>query len=291
MSFKQVFTDVLTKLESIPADKVISNPKPASNFQKTPSNVNQKFKFNSIWNEQIDNEIKGSENIIIKCPACFIEFDTGDGMLIGGGVTQYLDARMYFHIYSDQLNATNKVGGDYMDVNLEIFDLRDCIKSNFTGFHTHNASFGMPCVDKLDYKHKTITKYVIGFCFPFYDEKGSIFDPKSALYKTFKTSSGIGLGVTPTHYWVSGASYQELVNVIFIVGSVMPLVIEGYYLCLHSNNDMVFTTLNWQILALWTPGNWVVGQYIYLGIYCYVCLNANNDLTFTPSNWTLICRM
>ncbi|MEO7531555.1 MAG: hypothetical protein ABIS69_09090, partial [Sediminibacterium sp.] len=266
MGFSQLFTDAITKVESILIDNPISNPVAANNFQKTKSNVNQVFKLISAWNDQIDTEIQSMSKdekvtpsgFILKCPTCLLEFELGDGADILGGVTQYMNARLYFHLYSDQLNSPNgsvldrKDSGDFMDLNLEIFYLRDLIKSNFLGLRIHNSSPMMSCVDTLDYKHNTITKYVIGFTFCFNDDKGSIYDPKSIRFQTVGKIDKIEIAAT--HFWISGKSYSAITNVIYLNIDQIEAVIAGWYMCLTSNNDAEFTPSKWQRVALWYSG-------------------------------------
>ena len=293
MGFSQLYTDVITALEAIPDPNPILNPIPSKNFQKTTSNRNQLFKMVNVFNEQIDNEIK-EKGFSIKCPSIFIEFIPEEPKQILGGYTQYLDAKMYFHIYSDQLNTPNKgqpIGGDFMDANLEIYDLRDAVKSRMLGFHTHNSSAMMSRYDAIDYKHNSITKYILGFFCPFTDEKGSIDDPLSSRYLVGGNLSGGTTSTTNEIYWISGYSYTAFSNIVWFIGNSSGLI-AGLYLCITSNNDSVFTSSKWVYLALWQGGKaYSVGAYIYLGAYCYQCSTANSDLTFNQNHWTLICKI
>lgn len=296
MGFSELFTDIITKLESIPSDTIVQNTKPANNFQKTPTNVNQKFKMINIWNDQIDNEIK-ENGYIVRCPAIFIEFLPEEPKLILGGVTQYMDAKIYFHIYSDKLNTSNSGvnsfgdnSGDLMDANFEIYELRDTIKSVFLGFHTHNSSAMMSRYDSLDYRHKTITKYLLGFTFCFNDDKGSIYDPKSSRYQIIQGITNPILNSTPQQNWISGTTYVQNVNVVFVTG--IAGVANGYYLCITSNSDLVFVTSEWQQLALWvTAQDYAIGAYIYNGYFAYICITANSDVVFDAYKWTLITKI
>lgn len=299
MGFSQLFTDVITKAESILVDTVIPDPKAAKNFQKTPSNVNQLFKTINIWNDQIDEEIlsdvKDGEprtsfsNSILKCPALFIEFIPDDPKLILGGVTQYMDAKIYFHIFSEELNSPNSRGGDKMDQNLSIYDLRDSIKSTFLGFHTHNSSAMMSRYDSLDYKHKTITKYLLGFTFCFNDEKGSIFDPKSSRYQYWATVSAT-TNVTPKNDWIGGTKYYAITNVIYYAGSEG--IEPGYYMCKVSNNSTEFTPSEWLVLAMWLPSTaYTAGTCIFNQYFVFRCSVDNSDAVFNPDNWELISRI
>ena len=306
MGFSQLFTDVITKLESIPADIITPNPKVANNYQKTPSNINRKFQTINIWNDQIDNEIKEKENYIIKCPAVFIEFIPEEPKMIGGGFTQYMYAKMYFHIFSDQLNSSNlgansfasgnaQASGDAMDRNLEIYALRDLVKSYMLGFHTHNSSYMMSRYDALDYKHNQIAKYLLGFTFCFNDEKGSISDQLSSRYIQSVQLQGGGLvEITPKNDWISGNSYIRNISVVYFNGNTdeTPPIIAGWYLCRVSNKNTVFVLQQWQYLAVWVIGStYSVGDYIYFGLFCYQCSTANSDSIFNPSNWNVICRI
>ncbi len=283
MGFSELFTDIITKLETIQDPKPVTTLQKIRNYQKTESNRNQRFKVINIWNDQIDNEVKEKENYVIKCPAIFLEFIPEEPKMILGGVTQYPDAKMYFHIFSDQLNSPNSEGGDFMDRNIEIYSLRDDVKSIMLGFHTHNSSFMMSRYDALDYKHKTITKYLLGFSFCFNDDKGSIFDPKSSRYLVTGNLPS-NLEVLPRHPWVSEDDYLALCAVVFLS--------DKYYLCITSNSDEIFNPLNWLEINHWVSGTtYSVGNYIYEGYFCYQCLTGNSDTTFNPNNWVVISRL
>ncbi len=293
MAFSELFTDVITKLESLQVANPISSPKKANNITQSDSNVNRIFKYVNIWNDQIDNEIK-EKGYPIKCPSCLIEFIPEEPKLVLGGLTQYMDAKMYFHIFSDKLNSPSnqsRNSGDFMDRNVEIYDLRDAIKSAFLGFHTHNSSAMMSRYDSLDYRHGQITKYLLGFTFCYNDEKGSIFDPKSTRYLVDGVLTG-GLEIpTARRDWIGGDSYVALVNVVYL-DTVVGGSVVGFYLCTTSNNSASFTPSEWVLLPVWTSGNsYAINDYVYLGYYAYQCINANSDVTFTSSNWDLICRI
>lgn len=303
MAFETIFTDTISKLESIPDLKVVSNSKPSANFQRTKSNVNQRFKFIDIWNDQIDAEIQSSkygEPIImkgftIKCPAIFIEFIPEDPNQIGGRVTQYLDAKLYLHIYSDELNTPstklNPNDGDLMDANFEIYKLRDEAKSAMMGFRPTNCSALMARYDGLDYKHGTITKYILGFSCPFIDFQGSILDNKSESY-IVPTPINATLGISSKSIWTSKSIYTSLISVVWYLGSVSPVIEQGYYLCLTTNQSALFQPTEWQYLPIWEAGKtYAINNYIYYGYFCYKCNNANSDTTFNPSNWDLITHL
>lgn len=288
MSFSQLFTNVLDRLKTIQSLSPISNPRPSNNYQKTPSNVNQRFKTINIWNDQIDNEIKGLENYIIKCPACLIEFIPEEPKLILGGVTQYMDAKMYFHIYSDQIGSSNPQG-DFMDMNLEIFDLRDIVKSKFLGFHTSFSSAMMSRFDGLDYKHKTLTAYILGFTFCFNDLKGSIYDSESDRYLQ-QLEVNATFDITPIHNWVSGNSYTAFSNVVHI--HINQGIEYFYFLCIVSNSDTSFILSKWQPLLHWISlKQYLVGDYIFNNGFVYRSLNSNSDESFDINNWELITKM
>ena len=306
MGTSLVIINVLNQLATIQKDEVIANPKPSNNSQKTQSNVNKIFKMINVWNDNIDNEILstkegipaiGTKGYAIKCPSVFVEFVPGDGNQILGGVTQYMDAAMYFHIFSDQLATSNLTEGliginpgDLIDANFEIDYLRDVITSNFLGFHTYNGSAFMSRYDKLDYKHGTITKWLRGFHFCFNDVKGSIFDKKSSRYLTPVQLNNATLSVTAERDWISGNEYISGLNVVWFAG--LGAVLAGFYLCLTTNTDSVFTASKWQYLPIWQANfAYAVNTYIYNGLFCYKCSIANNDAEFNFNNWELIVRI
>ena len=234
--------------------------------------------------------VKKGDGYPITFPACFIELDISEGKTIGGGVTQYPDARMYFHIYSNQLNSENP-DGEFMDRNIEIYELADTIQSNMHHFRTHGCTQMLACVNTLDYKHNTITKFIVGFQFMFSNDKGSVYDENSYLYQTVQTATNPTLGITDYQLWISGNVYTQLVNVVWFSGN-LPTILAGYYLCTVSNNSTEFTPSEWQILAIWVSGKtYTIGQYIYNGQFCYECIVANSDLIFNPGNWLLTTKM
>ena len=320
MGLENLYTDLINKLSLIPKDCTtiipysqlqqnnssfpptpVQKSQTTNNFQKTQYKFEQKFSTINIWNDQIDNEVKsikrdGTNNgYIIKCPAVFVEFVPNDGNQIGGGVTQYMDACIYFHIFSDELNTSNNKRGlnqnpaDLIDANFEIFKLRDIISSYFLGYHPNNGSALMSRYDKPDYKHLTITKYLRGFSFCWNDDKGSVFDPISVRYSIgvpFPANNAI----VPENVWQSGISYVALVNVVYYGG--LGAIVAGFYLCLSTNTDITFNPLNWQLIALWVSGTtYNIGNYIYNSYYVYQCKTENSDVDFNTSNWNLITRI
>jgi len=292
MGFSDVYTDIIAKANTILVDNPIPTPKPANNIQKTPSNVNQVFKYIGIWNDQIDIEtqsLKKGDGFIVKCPSLFIEFISGEGSDILGGVTQYMDACVYFHIFSDQLATDNR--SDYsnlIDANFEIFYLRDLITSNFNGFHTSFSSAMMSRYDKEDYKHNTITKYLRGFSFCFNDTKGSMYDPKSFRYQT-SVQINATLNQTPQSTWISGTEYVAFANCVYL--NLAPNLV-GEYLCTTTNNDATFEAVKWAYVPIWVSGTaYHTDNFIYIGGFCYQCIISNSDIIFTPAHWYIICRI
>lgn len=294
-----VFNTTISFAQSLLVDNPIPTPPPSNSIVKTQSNVNQLFKFVGKWNDNIDNEVtslKSGENTwktakgyIIKCPALFVEFEPGDGSCILGGITQYMEAKLYLHIFSDELNTDNRSGKtEEMDSNYQIDYLRDRVVSGFNGFHPSFGSALMNRFDALDYKHGTITKYVKGFEFCWNDTKGSVYDPRSPRYQTSQLIPNI-MANPIADVWVSGGSYVALSNVVYL--NLTPNVV-GNYLCTTTNNSTNFTPIQWAFCALWAGGTgYIIGAYVSFGYFIWQCTTSNNDTIFNQANWILICRI
>jgi hypothetical protein len=285
MAFKDFFIEMQTLLESIQPDTLVQNPVKANNLKQTPSNINQLFKYINIWDDQVDDLIKAGtgqrDGYGFQFPAIFIELITGDSYQVGGGVTMYKDTKCYLHIFSFSLNDS-----DLMERNLEIYELRDTVKSKLLGFSPSTCSAFMSRYDAQDYKHHNITKYLLGFNFNLNDTKGSIFDSKSRNPLTFKS---LTLNPLPSQFkdWVSGTTYYQNLNVV-LFSEVLGSQIKDVYLCLTTNTDVEFNALNWLKIPMWVIKQWVINDYCYIYSYVYQCSISNADEIFNPNNWNLI---
>ncbi len=278
MATRTFFTEIQTKLASIQVKNPAPLPPKSKNLNPTSSNQNQVFKYINIWDDQIDDLIKSEKGYEIAFDALFFELILGDAKMVLGDVTHYPDSKLFFHIFSFNLNQQDT---GKMEQNLVIYDLRDIVKANILGQRFHGANGFMSCYDAMDYKHKNITKYLIGFNFNYSDAVGSIYDADSVNGLKFKTNSSLTAIFNIFPSWISGLSYVADLSVVIIATIV--------YVCTTSNSDLVFDLNKWAVVNFWVSGkSYLVGDYeLDLGIV-YKCLNSNSDITFTPSNWTKI---
>lgn len=285
MSLAKIFQDTITKLTSIKVrDKVIANPVRANNFAKTISNVNNVFKYINIWDNQIDEMIKGTTYSFDSNSAIFIELQLGEGQMLLNNVTSYPNAKIIFHIFSILLDA----GKDNMEQNLKIFEFRDILKSNTLGWSPANCSSFMAYLDTLDYKHNNITKHLLGYNFNFIDKTGSIFDEYSPNYLNLVQLVNATVGsITIFQNWKSGLSYFAnsscIINGYDLNG--LPLV----YLCTIDNSDEIFNIANWLLIQSWKSGkSYEINDTVYVINRVYKCTTINNDNIFNPDNWEII---
>src|ERR1035437_6508345 len=201
MALKDIFTQLITKIESIQVDNptVIPNSK---NFSKTASTKNQVFNTVSVWDNQIDDLIKGT-GYEINNPTCLIEYIPGEAKMLLNNVSSFPESKVTFHIFSTALNSQ---GTGKMEQNLEIYDLRDTLKRYMNGFSPKGCTNLMCCEDKVDYKHGNITKYLLSYNFNFVDLVGSLFDVKSPNYKKPVVIPNLVASISQWLEWVSGWS-------------------------------------------------------------------------------------
>jgi hypothetical protein len=153
-------------------------------------NPNNKFNYWNIWDDQIDDMLKGS-GYSFQCPAFFVEFILSEGKSFGDKYQYYQDSVFNIYICGVLLDG----GMQTLEQNLMIFTMRDIVKTQLLNYN----STGLPALitgcssfacteDKMDYKHGNLYKYKLGFKTCFVDIKGAIFDP----------NSGIKLGTIPS---------------------------------------------------------------------------------------------
>jgi len=278
LATRTFFTEIQTKLASIQVKNPTPLPPKSNNLSQTSSNQNQVFKTINIWDDQIDDLIKSATGYEIQFPALFLELILGDAKMVLGDVTHYPDSKIFFHIFSFNLNQQDT---GKMEQNLVIYDLRDTVKANILGQRFHGANGFMSCYDAMDYKHKNITKYLLGFNFNYSDAVGSIYDSDSVNGLTFKTNTNLTAIFSNFQSWISGLTYTQDVSVVIIATVI--------YVCIVTNSDLVFTLSKWSVVPFWISGtSYSVGNYVLDLGTVFKCLNANSDITFTPSNWTKI---
>lgn len=284
MSLANVFLQTINKLKSIKVQNPIVLPKPSNNRVKTESNVNDFFKTINVWDNQVDEMIKGDSYSFNTDYAIFVEYIPGDAKQLLNKVTSYPESVITFHIFSILLDGRDGT----MERNIDIFIARDKTNSKIKGWSPDNCSSFMSCKDVLDYKHKNITKYILSYNFNFIDKTGSIFDVDSPFHLTSKsfdnpkiTSISIFTG------WISGASYTSNVSV----------VCNGYdfnkqllvYLCKTDNSDKIFDLSNWTLIPEWkSKKKYSVDDYSFFVNTVFKCITDNEDSSFIPSNWIQI---
>lgn len=282
MSLAAVFLETIEKLKSIKVQNLKTVPSPSNNFKKTPSNINDFFKTINIWDNQIDEMIKGDGYSFNSNFAIFVEYLPGEAKQLLNKVTSYPESVMTFHIFSILLDGQDGT----MERNIEIYSARDKVNSKIKGWSPSRCSSFMSYRDVIDYKHKNITKYLLSYNFNFIDTTGSVFDTDSSYYLTSKSFDNPTLSISIFEGWKSGMSYFADISV----------VCNGYlneqlqvYLCKIDNEDIVFTLSNWTLIPQWKSDNeYEVDDYCFYVNTVFKCTTANNDVNFTIGNWIQI---
>ena len=227
----------------------------------------------NIYDNQIEEMMSG-ENYSFGTPACFVEFNPGDAKNGGLGITMYPDCVLTFHIIAQSLDG----GGDTMEQNLDIYDLRDAVKLAFTNNKVSFCSALMSVVDKQDYKHNNIIKYSLSFKCNFIDNSSYVLFTKNPPVWGAISNGTINLGTY--NEWISGYTYSVF-NLVMYDGII--------YMCVTGNSDTVFTISNWERMNTWLPNtSYSVGDFVLWNQNLYQCSIANKDVLFIISNWTLI---
>ena len=289
MALVDIFTGLITRLKSIQVANPTVIPN-ANNRAKTTSTANQVFQYINIWDNQIDELIKGNE-YPFNANSCFIEYIPGEAKMLLNNVSSFPDSKLTFHIFSLLLNSQ---GTDMMEQNLEIYGLRDKVKRSMNGFSpaTGVTNF-MCCEDKLDYKHGNVTKYLLSYNFNYIDTTGSVFDSAQVngnylapQYLKSLVIPNLALSINQWDEWVGGINYIVDKNVVtYGSGTGLYGKVPNVYLCLNSNSDTEFTISNWTLIPSWKIKSWVVNDYCYYGGIVFICSIANSDTSFNLSNW------
>lgn len=263
---KKVFTDILEILSGIEDTNSRKLP-PKNQYKKLVTYFN-------IWNDQVDDLIRGNTYAFGTDNACFVELSLGDAKMLGAGFTSYPDCMIRLHIVNWILDG----GNGTMEQNLKVFDSRDLIKEKFLDKKVgiSYCSTLMNCEDRLDYNHEGLYVYILSFNCNFIDSKGSSLDPDK-ITVGYLVNPNLNLNVF--NVWCSGANYFELKSAV----SYRDVI----YLCKTNNSDELFNEDNWHIVNPWIPPTkYIVGDYICYDYVIYKCITENSDLTFVPANWT-----
>lgn len=152
------------------------------------------FRYCAVFNNQIKDEIAGKTFNFPK-PAVLIEIQapTQGVQLLGTGVTVN-DFAIRFSIVHEQLNAEyDGNSGTGMDENLDVFDLRDKLKTILTGFQPTHCSNLQYSDESPDYDHNMIYVYGITLKCSYVDTKGSGFDVDSEIWQTINPPINLDL--------------------------------------------------------------------------------------------------
>ena len=245
----------------------------------------QAFQYCAIFNNQVKLEDEGKTFNFPK-PAVLIEIQnpTQGVALLGSGVTINENLIWRLSIVHEQLNASiNDIDppapATGMDENLDVYDLRDLLKTALTGFKLTGCSQLQYVEESQDYEHDNIYVYGVSFKCSFVDTKGSGYDPDSTMWKTGQITA---VNLNTFIAWQTGQSYVALENAVIYNGLI--------YLCTTTNSDTTFTVGNWQLIAAWVPSTSYTATTSYVAYqnHIYQCLNSNSDAIFNNSNWTQI---
>jgi hypothetical protein len=238
------------------------------------------FLYTAVFNNQVRMEDKGLTFDFPK-PAVLIELEKpSKGLQTLGGYATVNEFIWKFYIVHEQLDAENDgTISSGMDENLDIYDLRDALKTALTGFKPTNCSMLQYDDESPDYEHNNIYVYCLSMKCSFVDTKGSPLDGDSTQWIT---GSLTDMNLNVFLPWESGKSYVENGNAVIQAGLI--------YLCTTSNNDDTFTIGNWKLIPSWEPGGPYTATTSYVAYQngIYQCSTNNTDTTFILSNWTKI---
>jgi len=186
----------------------------------------QAFPYCAVFNNQVKEEEDGKTFNFTK-PAVLIEIQNAmEGIeLLGAYATINENMVFRFSIVMEQLDSS--IGAvppaTGMDENLDIFDLRDALKTALTGFKPTNCSQLMYVSESQDYNHDNIYVYGISFKCSYIDTKGSPLDPDSTQWVTGSLTE---INLNTFKAWISGNSYVENENVVIQNGKVYQIATQ-----------------------------------------------------------------
>ena len=143
----------------------------------------------AVWNDQA-NRLNDGAGYSFTTPAAFIEWQSlNEAVRLSNGITSQ-DFLWRVHLLDQQLDAADGT----LDQNLEIFDLRDKVKTALTGMKPTNCGNLMFNGEEQDYTHNNLYHYILEFKAALIDTKGSPYDADST--KWIETTPPTGLDLT-----------------------------------------------------------------------------------------------
>lgn len=136
----------------------------------------QVFQYCAMFNNQVKMLDNGA-TFEFPRPAVLIEIETPmSGVQLLGTRLVVNDIVWKFSIVHEQLNAIYEDGisGSGMDENLDVYDLRDTLKTLLMGFKPTNCSYLQYSDESQDYNHNQIYVYSVSFMCSYVDTKGMV---------------------------------------------------------------------------------------------------------------------
>lgn len=276
-----------------------------------PNRSDKAFKYTNIWDNQVVEVLEQiNDSYSFRFPAIFFELDLGEARQLGGGFRSYPNCVFRYHICHELLDSQN----GYMEQNLGVIDYRDLTISKVQNSSISFCSSMQSFEDKMDYKHKNVYRWVLGFKCNFIDDAGSDFDPNNGT--TWGYLENPTLNINVFFSWVSGREYESNMtsslkfyvtqgglkfvasNGAYYITSDSEGASGNYanvvsykgdvYICKQTNSDVEFDITKWEKIESWTPRSFIKDEItaFYSGIY--ICLNPNNDAIFNETNWNKI---
>jgi hypothetical protein len=148
--------------------------------------------FVRVWNNQVSYDRKG-EHYGFPKPAIFVEvmMDARYDVIGQGYLSADLGWRI--HLVHEFYNAEGT-----MEQDLDVFDLRDQITTQLSGFLPTACSSLFKVSETLDHDHDSIYHYVIDFASNFIDSTGSDDDRGLFIWKQPTTNLGLTVNEVPT---------------------------------------------------------------------------------------------
>lgn len=234
----------------------------------------------AMFNNQVVM-VKDGKTFSFPRPAILIEIQSPtDGMPTLGGLITVNEIVWRLSIVHEQLNAVyDGNAGTGMDENLDVFTLRDLVKTTFSGFAPAQCSQLMYSGESLDYDHDNIYVCGISFKCSYVDTKGSPLDPDSTQWVTGQLTE---INLNLFDQWLPNKNYVANRHAAIYEGEV--------YLCAVSNTDEEFTLAKWTKIAPWIPATTYTANVDYAAYenHVYKCAVDNTDTDFNINNWTLV---
>lgn len=124
-----------------------------------------------IWNNQVAYELDGTGNVYPK-PAFFVEVLNSPVYQDIGQNFRSADLSFKIHIAHDYLDA----GDGTFEQDLPVFDLRDSIIANITGFRPTGCGALTSVSETQDFEHRNVYHFIVDFICNFTDSIGSKYD-------------------------------------------------------------------------------------------------------------------